>query len=387
MPPKKYPKNSLNIESDFLEFNSIIQSTTENTVEKTTDNTTEQLSDKNSLPLRTIHFNIDLSLNSWFKEIEDESPEYIQQRLNEYLRLGHFVNQMTHTQINEDILKKPIQEQFNLIHQQIENKNEKLLSKFEGRMSENLDRVKTSIEKFTEFSHKSSFKGAMGENIIESIVQNYFPDDTITNTSKKTAEADYHLQCNNGTMILIESKFYSSVINKHEIDKFRRDLIKTGFPIGIFVSISSGIVGRKRFDIEKIGNNQWILYLPNAGLEGSSVIWSILFAKEFYKTNQMIMSEREIYYDWNDWEEMYDAFQQIFHAFSTIKLNIFETRNQINKQLDDLIHKSYDIHFQIQNITQQMKLKIENQLNKKEKLKFIMDGANGADGADGADGG
>jgi hypothetical protein len=238
-------------------------------------------------------------------------------------------------------------------------------------MYENLERVKNSIEKFTEFSNKSSFKGAMGENIVESIIQNYFPDDSITNTSKKTAESDYHLQCHNGMMILIESKFYSSVLNKNEVDKFKRDLIKTGFPIGIFISISSGIVGKKRFDIEKINNNQWILFLPNAGLDGASIIWSILFAKEFYKTNQMIMTEKELEYNWNEWEEMYDAFQQIYHSFSTIKLNISETRNIINKQMDDLVHKSYDIHFQIQNLTNQMKRKIENQLQKKERLKLI----------------
>ncbi len=395
MPPKnkKISKNLLNIESfdlvnqnlpdiskisklDFSENkvniedikNEDIKNDDEDIKSSFREEENEKIKINNNL---SVNLQIDLSLNPWFKDLSNENPDYINKKLNEYLKLGHFINQMTQTHINEDILKKPIQEQFNILHQQFENKNEKLLSNFEGRMFENLERVKNSIEKFTEFSNKSSFKGAIGENIVETIVQNYFPDDTITNTSKKTAESDYHLQCHNGMMILLESKFYSSILNKNEIDKFKRDLIKTGFPIGIFISLSSGIVGKKRFDIEKINSNQWILFLPNAGLDGASIIWSILFAKEFYKTNQMIMTEKEIEYNWNEWEEMYDAFQQIYHSFATIKLNISETRNIINKQMDDLVHKSYDIHFQIQNLTNQMKRKIENQLLKKERLKLI----------------
>ncbi len=336
-------------------------------IENTENNTKNELKEPN---FRKIELNIDLNLNPWFNEL-NLSQENIDKTLNNYLKFGYFFHQLSQTQLNENVLKKPIEEQFNRVWKENENKNEKLLTNFEGRMYENLERVKNSIEKFTEFSNKSSFKGAMGENIVESIIQNYFPDDSITNTSKKTAESDYHLQCHNGMMILIESKFYSSVLNKNEVDKFKRDLIKTGFPIGIFISISSGIVGKKRFDIEKINNNQWILFLPNAGLDGASIIWSILFAKEFYKINQMIMTDKELEYNWNEWEEMYDAFQQIYHSFATIKLNISETRNIINKQMDDLVHKSYDIHFQIQNLTNQMKRKIENQLQKKERLKLI----------------
>ncbi len=339
-------------------------------VEVSEENDIEYQSPPNTHLKTKIELNIDLNLNPWFKDL-NLTQENIDNTLNNYLKFGHFFHQLSQTQINENVLKKPIEEQFNTKWKEYENKNEKLLANFEGRMYENLERVKTSIEKFTEFSNKSSFKGAMGENIVESIIQNYFPDDTLTNTSKKTAESDYHLQCHNGMMILIESKFYSSILNKNEVDKFKRDLIKTGFPIGIFISISSGIVGKKRFDIEKINNSQWILYLPNAGLDGASIIWSILFAKEFYKTNQMILTDREIEYNWNEWEELYDAFQQIYHAFASIKLNISETRNSINKQMDDLVHKSYDVHFQIHNLTNQMKRKIENQLLKKERLKLI----------------
>ncbi len=384
MPPKnkKLSKNTLNIESLSPTYSDIILNNGLNELLNNNEftecleevcvsnNDIEYMNPPTTLLKTKIELNIDLNLNPWFKDL-NLTQENIDNTLNNYLKFGHFFHQLSQTQINENVLKKPIEEQFNTKWKEYENKNEKLLANFEGRMYENLERVKTSIEKFTEFSNKSSFKGAMGENIVESIIQNYFPDDTLTNTSKKTAESDYHLQCHNGMMILIESKFYSSILNKNEVDKFKRDLIKTGFPIGIFISISSGIVGKKRFDIEKINNSQWILYLPNAGLYGASIIWSILFAKEFYKTNQMILTDREIEYNWNEWEELYDAFQQIYHAFASIKLNISETRNSINKQMDDLVHKSYDVHFQIHNLTNQMKRKIENQLLKKERLKLI----------------
>ena len=260
---------------------------------------------------------IDVKMNPWIMNVNEEDRNRV---CNEYLKIGYMISNMTKTTMDASIIMKPIQEGIEKRLGEMEHRNELQMTVMNTRVSENLERVKTSIDKFTEFSNKSAFKGAMGENLVESVIQHYFPDDTIINTSKKTAESDYHLRCHNGTTFLIESKFYTSIVNKQEIDKFRRDLLKMGFPIGIFISLSSGIVGKKRFDVERLNEHQIILYVPNAGFDGGSIVWSILFGKEILKYILDFKIDKDI----NDFHEIYDSFQDIYQYFSSLKLQIME---------------------------------------------------------------
>jgi hypothetical protein len=149
-------------------------------------------------------------------------------------------------------------------------------------------------------------------------------------------------------------------VNKQEIEKFRRDLLKSGFPIGIFISLSSGIVGKKRFDIEKLNAHQMILYVPNAGFDGSSVVWSILFAKEIVR--YVIEQKMDVEGEMSNFQDMYDSFQEIYQYFSSLKMQIMDTRNHVMKHMDDLYHKTLEIHLQIHHLIGTMKNRIQRQL-------------------------
>jgi hypothetical protein len=307
--------------------------------------------------VQPITITLDTTLHPWIYQIpENERNE----KINRYIQLGYMLHGMTQTTMQADTFIKPIQDNLDKKITELEHKTELNLSVMNTRVNENLDRVKTSIDKFTEFTHKSSFKGAMGENLVQTIIQQYFPDDTIENTSQKTAEADYHMKCHNGVMFLIESKFYTSIVNKQELEKFRRDLLKTGFPIGIFISLSSGIVGKKRFDIEKLNAHQMILYVPNAGFDGSSVVWSILFAKEIVR--YVIEQKMDVENEMGNFQDMYDSFQEIYQHFSSLKMQIMDTRNHVMRHMDDLYHKTLEIHLQIHHLIGTMKNKIQRQL-------------------------
>ncbi len=343
--PKKI-KNNNTIVFDQNDFNT-------NVIESTQNESFE-----NKTQLKEYKVKVDENINPWIVDIEEKDRERL---CNQYMRIGYMISGMTTTTMNSEVFMRPIYNSMERMFMDFDHKNELNLNIINTKVSENLDRVKTSIDKFTEFSNKSSFKGAMGENLIESIVQSYFPDDTITNMSKKTAESDYHMRCHNNTMFLIESKFYSSVVNKQEIEKFKRDLVKTGFPIGIFISLSSGIVGKKRFDIESLNKNQKILYVPNAGLDGGSIVWSILFAKEIHRyqiDNQREIDEEEL----TDLQEVYDSFQEVYQYFSTLKLQILDTRSVVIKQMDDLMQKTLEIHYQINGLIGDMRNKIQKRL-------------------------
>jgi hypothetical protein len=308
-----------------------------------------------SIPSQKYTLEIDISQHPWILEIDESKRN---ESIQHFLHLGYMIHNMTQTNLKPDDFVKPIQNQIETKLEEMEYKNEIQMNVFHSRFEENLERVKSSLDRFTEFSHKSSFKGAMGENLVESIIQHYFPDDTIENTSKKTAESDYHMNCREGFQFLIESKFYSSVVNKQEVDKFKRDLSKSGYPVGILISLSSGIVGKKRFDIEHLNPHQSILYVPHAGLDGGPIIWSILFAKEFIRNKVHYRIENHT----EDLSDLFDSFQEIYQHFASLKLHITESRSRIMTQMDDLFHRTIEIHYVIQELVSKMKNKIQNQI-------------------------
>ena len=67
----------------------------------------------------------------------------------------------------------------------------------------------------------------------------------------------------NSSLEFLEVKNYKSPIPRKEIDKFKRDMSKTGNKLGIFISLYSNIVGKKRFHIENFNDKQKIIYIPS----------------------------------------------------------------------------------------------------------------------------
>ena len=78
----------------------------------------------------------------------------------------------------------------------------------------------------------------MNQNIIEDILINNFPDDTISCTAKSSMESDFNIDLNNNISGMIEIKCYNKPVNQNEIDKFIRDLTVSKKQFGIFASIT-----------------------------------------------------------------------------------------------------------------------------------------------------
>ena len=142
-------------------------------------------------------------------------------------------------------------------------------------------KLKESIDIFRGNIRGASEKGKMGENLIERIVEDYFPDCEITNTTSQAHQSDYNLFLN-GTSILLEVKAYQKNVPTKEVEKFYKDLQgHSNAQAGILISLSSGISKKGKICYEWItdenNNTKLLTFLPNAGMKGDGVIWSILF--------------------------------------------------------------------------------------------------------------
>lgn len=299
---------------------------------------------------------IDTKLNSWVNNINENE---LNQVCNRYLKLGYITSTLCQTTINpENTIFKNINCQVKNSLNDIENKNNLQMKIMETKISENLDRVKNSIEKLTASNSKSILKGNLGENLIESIVCNNFPDDTLINMSKVTGAGDYHLHLNNKQIIMIEVKKYKGCVPKKEIDKFKRDMRKHGHKIGIFISLDSSIISKKRFEIESINDKQKIIYIPNSGIDGIAIIWAILMAKEIMNLNSQPLSLNQ-----QKIMEIYDNFELIYKKFCKIKFSIQDSKDIIEKQMNKLNQEALELDITIYTLLKNTSNIIKNELH------------------------
>ncbi len=311
---------------------------------------------------------IDESKIPWIIDIPKSKREEV---ILKYLEIGHYV--ATTSDLSIDPFKNLLEPVKNELAE-ISGKNNELLKIIEQNIHINMQDVKKSIDKLVVGTKNSVLKGGIGENLIEQVIKDQFPDDVLENTSKQAEESDYQLMTNDGEKILIEVKTYSKPVNKGQIDKFIRDMDKTGIKVGIFISTTSGIIGKKRLSLEKSIKDQFMIYIPNSGLDGIALIWALLLAKQLCKigNNKGIKIDMERIY------ELFGDFESTYNELCKIRYEILKSKNNVNDIMENLYKQALDIEMKVKYMVQNSREKILNELvivgdkfKKDELLNFI----------------
>lgn len=280
------------------------------------------------------NLNLNIEDNKWLEKFNNEKEA--QDHVKKLIDIGNIVYNFTKHSINFDNdLFDPIKIEMNKLSNENFTKTE-LINK---EIMIAMDDMKLCINKIVGGTNNSCIKGKIGENIIEEIIHNNFPEDILINTSKKARESDYQFITNHET-ILIEIKTYNEKVGTCQVDKFKNDMIRCGNKLGIFYSSTSGIVGIKNIiHLEKINNNQSILFVPNGGIEGSTIIQCISFCKILLKKNY----DNNCVIDYDLLQKYFDEFQNTYTEISKISYEINKTKKNIENILDDLYKKSINL--------------------------------------------
>lgn len=282
---------------------------------------------------------INTDYNKWLNDIPKKD---IETTVNKFLKLGYITSTLCQTTINPlNTIFRPIQNTLEKNISQLNNNNIQTMKVIETKIDENLSHVKKSIDSFRDINSKSIIKGKVGELLIENIIKNNFPDDCLKDTSNISHSADYQLYTSDNKVIFIEVKTYSTVVNNGEINKFIKDLKRSGGKMGIFISATSGIIGKKRLEVETLDDIK-IIYIPNSGFEEIPIIWAILLAKELLKVNVKNSGINE-----NSLLDLYNNFEKIYRQFCQVKYEIKSSKEGIEKILDNLYHKSLELDVNI----------------------------------------
>jgi hypothetical protein len=244
---------------------------------------------------------------------------------------------------------------------------EKLLEPINSR----IDKMNQEVEKIFSVKASSNVKGKLGESIVAQHIQTAFPSYEVQNMSQSPHEADYHIHTDFGK-ILLEIKTYQNTVNKEQIEKFYKDIDRTGISLAIFLSTTSGIVGKKHIEWEIYGPNKTIiLYFPNSTMNLESVVFSFLFLKAlvdlgFNKGDQsgvcMAKSNEEVIELFKMFDSFYKDLMELLEKQTKLRYQIYTVKNVINKSIDDLYKQSFDMELEHKGILEAIYGKLKSRM-------------------------
>jgi len=275
---------------------------------------------------------MDLNLN--IKNIEDikyiKSINCDEVILNTALTIGLKAIQMSQTTMTGNSYIEPLKEI--IVENSIEN-------------HENISKINDMLCDLLNIKNNSSRKGKLGESLAMNALKKKYPGWKIENTAGIAHEGDMFAYSNEYGKILYEIKTYSTNVPAKEIQKFKNDMVTTNSKYGIFVSQTSGIVGKKLIDFETI-NNTIIVYVSCSGLNGHGIELATEFLLSLidcgYLERRYLLKDKnieDILYKIN--EKLYDLKENI-NNFSRIKMQINEFKTTMNSHIDTLYKNAFE---------------------------------------------
>lgn len=200
-----------------------------------------------------------------------------------------------------------------------------------------LDQISTSFDELMNIKQNSSKKGKLGEHLAIRTLKQKYPNFEIEDRTGIGHEGDCYVYSDEYGKILFEFKTYTNSINKDEVNKFKRDVDSTNSSYGILISHTSGIVGKKRIDIE-VHNKKILLYVSNSGLNGFGIemamelLITLINADYINKDINILNYPSELDSLYSMLSELYE----VINNFSRISSQIIDSKLKIDTVLDSL---------------------------------------------------
>lgn len=234
----------------------------------------------------------------------------------------------------------------------------------------NSDNIKCILDILQDTLKNSTRKGRFGESMaITSLIKKY-PSWKIEDTSGISHSGDCQVFTTDYGKILYELKTYTTNVNNDEILKFKRDMDETNSEHGIFISQTSGIVGKSMVEYEII-NGKIMIYVSNTGLNGlgmeigTEILISLIDigkdSKKFFLRDTDIDNQIQ-----NINDKLYDLSECISN-FSKLKSLIIDIKHSIISNFDVLYKNAYDYEIKANYLLKDIMNNIHN-INNSQKV-------------------
>ena len=148
------------------------------------------------------------------------------------------------------------QVEFNELIERIENIKEEIKGEINNsEITDKINSLESSLTKLIGLSSNSCKKGNFGENVLEEIFSKRYGDIQFERKSSVPHSGDAWLYLPDSRIIMLESKNYTTTVNKEEINKLQSDMINHHIKWGILTSFNSQIQGMKEMDFHSFTHN------------------------------------------------------------------------------------------------------------------------------------
>lgn len=259
------------------------------------------------------------------------------------------------------------------------NLSDQICTKIKSQLDLNykLDLLDENINKLFGLSKTSNKKGEISENIIYDIIKYKFKDYCYEKKRHIPHNADGELNSSSGLKTLVEIKNYDSNVNNNEIIKFKNDLSFNNIYYGLFISIKSGIIGKKYFDYENYIDNDkefHIIYITNIYENENLFNCAIILLEKIYKINNKknikTLKFKNLSKNLDDLNNIIKITKNLYEQYVIMDNNI---KSSLNDYLINIKKYDLEINMKIKDILENIEEDIDYKHlnNEDDKIKIL----------------
>ena len=225
--------------------------------------------------------------------------------------------------------------------------------------TEKINGIDDKLDALLHIRTNSSRKGRLSEDLCIRRLTQQYPDWEFSDVTHVGHEGDCRAISPIGE-ILYEFKSYDTNVNKEQLNKFYKDLETTGIKLGIFVSNTSGIVGKKDLEWEII-NGSLVIYISNIGFNGHGCIMATELLLALMNNNILDTENHWLLYQNYETDEIYrnmvdtlDDYRKDNELIYKLQKNIKDFRFRNNNMIDGLESNIFQLSLNAQNTFSKM---------------------------------
>lgn len=254
-----------------------------------------------------------------------------------------------------------------------------IMEKSTENHKEKLFEIDDKLNDLLHIKSNSSRKGQLSEDLCRSLLNKQYPQWSFMDVSQEGYNADCRAYETPVGQILYEFKSYDYNVNRDQITKFIRDLEHTNIRYGIFVSNTSGIVGKKNIEWEII-NDKLVVFISNMGLSGYGCILGTELLLSLIEINILDKDNNWLLYQNYELEDLLnniscniDSLRNNIESYTKHRELINEQRIKINSSIDILERSSFNCLLELNETYESIIKNIENIRCNKECIKDEFD--------------
>ncbi len=230
-------------------------------------------------------------------------------------------------------------------------------------MDNKLEDLLQSIQKLTGISNNSSKRGEVGENMLEEIIKQRYGDILFESKAKTPHSGDAWLHLPDEKIIMLESKNYSSRINKDEVEKMEFDMKTNHIRFGIFVSWNSVVQNRKDIDLHSFTHNGETYMVAIISNLGNDIIKLDLSFQIIRKLMDNFYNLRQFPWIFNGIKQNLNELDAIIQKNYQLRDKFYIMNSGVRNCLDMFYQQLRDYQYEINSTAQEIINKIESTMS------------------------